>query len=64
MCSWSSSHQTVTASLRKCASNTVILALQRGANIEDTGEGSVPGGPQRVLLVTLLIYRNDDSDNL
>ena len=28
------------------------------------GEGSVPGGPQRVLLVTLLIYRNDDSENL
>ena len=36
--------------LRKCASDTVIWILQRGAKAEDMGEGSVPGRSHGVLL--------------
>ena len=36
--------------LRKCASHTVIQVLQRGAEAEDMGEGSVLGRPHWILL--------------
>ena len=36
--------------LRKCASDTVIWVLPRGARAEDMGEGSVLGRTHRVLL--------------
>ena len=36
--------------LWKCASDTTIYTLQRGAKAEDIGEGSVPESPHRVLL--------------
>ena len=36
--------------LRKCASDSIISVLQRGATAEDMGEGSVPGRPHRFLL--------------
>ena len=35
--------------LKKYASDTIISVLQRGAEAEDMGEGSVPGRPHRVL---------------
>ena len=38
--------------LRKCAPDTVIQVLQRGAKAKDTGKGPVPRRPERVLLVT------------
>ena len=60
MCSWSSSINSSfrplgvilapVKQLRKCASDTIIWVLQRGAKAEGLGEGSVQGRPQRVLL--------------
>ena len=55
MCSWSSSINSSfrplgvilapVKQLRKCASDTIIWVLQRGAKAEGLGEGSVQGRP-------------------
>ena len=38
---------------QECVPDTIIWVPQGGAKAEDMGEGSIPGRPHRVLLVTV-----------